>query len=122
MTNQTTDAAGPSPREINVPIGVHSAVSQALSEAMGHHVVFSKRMAFIAALESAGYQITRQRAGVVEISVHAAELAAKALDVQGKLFEHNGIDPSSLIAFWNRENMDEINAAIAKARATGDGE
>jgi hypothetical protein len=56
MTNQTTDAAGPSPREIMAD------VVYANSDGGPLRVGLTCANAIIAALESAGYQITRQRA------------------------------------------------------------
>ena len=59
--------------------------------------------------------VLRDSGDVVIVGRTAVELAVRALEVQGKLFAQNGIHPSSLIAWWNQDHIDELNAALADA-------
>jgi hypothetical protein len=115
----TTDAAGPSPREIR------RAISSVLWDKDGKSL-YPNADTIIAALESAGYEI-RQRAGVVERAtiergvMDGYDAAGSRWDA--KLREHDGqLDGHDAYAVIVTAITDAVLAEIEKDRATGDGE
>jgi hypothetical protein len=118
----TTDAAGPSPREIITDaVGLLNDDRTDVPPSSGYADTI------IAALESAGWQIIRQRAGVVERAtiergvMDGYDAAGSRWDA--KLREHDGqLDGHDAYAVIVTAITDAVLAEIEKDRATGDGE
>jgi hypothetical protein len=131
---RTTDAAGPSPREIirNWLLNNASPFVDYAELVQGEFVVQDHEAerdagAVVAALESAGWQIIRQRAGVVERAtiergvMDGYDAAGSRWDA--KLREHDGqLDGHDAYAVIVTAITDAVMAEIEKDRATGDGE